>query len=183
MHDDVEVTEARSDDRIPRALVAMISVIATAAVLIVTYGLPDRTGREAEIGILPSVNAALNGLSSVLLVVGWALVRKRRVGAHKACMLAALGTSAAFFVGYLVHHARVGSVPYQGTGILRAVYFAILVPHIVLAAGVLPLVLLTVYRALTGRFDRHRRIARITLPIWLFVSVSGVAVYALLYHG
>ncbi len=183
MHHHAPVSTEQAEDRLPRALVAGISLVAVAAVLVVTYALPGRSGREAEVGILPSVNATLNATSSALLVMGYFFVRRRRLGAHKACMLVALGTSAAFFVGYLIHHARVGSVPYQGTGMARTLYFSVLIPHVLLATAVLPLALTTVYRALTGSFERHRRIARWTLPIWLFVSVSGVVVYFLLYHG
>jgi uncharacterized membrane protein YozB (DUF420 family) len=118
----------------------------------------------------------------VLLTVGFAFIRRKNVPAHRACMLSAFGVSAIFLVSYLVYHAQAGSVPFQGRGWVRPVYFALLLSHIVLAAVIVPLALTTIHRAWTGRFDRHRRIARWTLPIWLYVSVTGVVVYLMLYH-
>jgi putative membrane protein len=130
---------------------------------------------------LPTVNAGLNATSAVLLVTGYVLIRQRRVTAHKACMLAAFLTSIAFLASYLVYHAQVGSVRYPGTGYARAVYLAVLVSHVLLAVFVPPLSLVTLYQAYRARFDRHRRIARWTLPVWLYVSVTGVVVYCMLY--
>ncbi len=135
-----------------------------------------------EIADLSTVNATLNGLSAVLLVAGYVLIRQRRVRQHRACMLGAFGTSSLFLISYLVYHANVGSVPFTGEGAVRTLYFAILISHIVLAALVVPLVIVTLVRALQERFDRHRRIARWTLPIWLYVSVTGVVVYLMLYR-
>jgi putative membrane protein len=135
---------------------------------------------------LPSLNALLNAASAVLLVTGYLFIRARRVAAHKASMLAAFGVSSAFLVSYVVYHARAGSVPFTGTGWIRAVYFSILIPHVLLAACIVPLALVTISLAWRGRFEKHRRIARWTLPIWLYVSVTGVAVYWMLYrmpHG
>jgi uncharacterized membrane protein YozB (DUF420 family) len=132
--------------------------------------------------ILPAVNACLNGLSLLLLLTGFVFIQRKNVEAHKRCMLAALGVSSVFLVCYLVHHARVGSVPFRGVGWLRQVYFVILVPHIILAAAVVPLALVTVTRGLRGAVEKHRRIARVTLPVWLFVSMSGIAVYFMLYQ-
>jgi uncharacterized membrane protein YozB (DUF420 family) len=131
---------------------------------------------------LPTVNAALNGASALLVVTGYAAIRRRRIALHRACMLAAVATSILFLVCYLVHHARVGSVPYRGAGVARAAYFAILLSHTVLAAAVVPLVAVTVARALRSRFEAHVRLARWTLPIWLYVSVTGVVVYLMLYR-
>jgi len=131
---------------------------------------------------LPTVNAALNATSAALLLAGWWLVRRGHRRAHRAAMLAALATSSAFLVSYVVYHVEVGSVRFTGEGAVRAVYFAILISHTVLAAAVLPLVLVTVTRALRGRFERHRAVARYTLPLWLWVSVSGVVVYWMLYR-
>ncbi len=125
----------------------------------------------------------LNGTAAVLLSTGYVLIRHRRVAAHRACMLAAFAASSLFLITYLIHHARVGSVSFHGAAWLRPVYFGLLVPHIVLAALVVPLALTTIYLAWSDRFDRHRRLARVTLPIWLYVSVSGVLVYVLLYHS
>jgi uncharacterized membrane protein YozB (DUF420 family) len=131
---------------------------------------------------LPTVNAALNATSAALLLAGWWLVRRGHRRAHRAAMLAALATSSAFLVSYVVYHVEVGSVRFTGEGPVRAVYFAILISHTVLAAAILPLVLVTVTRALRGRFEPHRAVARYTLPLWLWVSVSGVVVYWMLYR-
>ncbi len=133
-------------------------------------------------GDLPALNASLNGVATVFLATGWVLIRRRRIAAHRACMLAAFVTSGLFLISYLIYHANVGSVPFRGTGIARLVYFAILIPHVILAATILPLALVTLSRALSRRFDRHRAIARWTLPIWLFVSVTGVVIYVMLYQ-
>ena len=131
---------------------------------------------------LPSLNAVLNTASALLLVAGWALIRRGRRGAHRVAMLGALATSAAFLASYLVYHFQVGSVRFTGRGAIRAVYFAVLLSHTVLAAAIVPLVLLTLTRALRARFEAHRAVARYTLPLWLWVSVSGVAVYWMLYR-
>ena len=131
---------------------------------------------------LPAVNAALNATSTVLLFVGWLFIRQRDMRRHRACMLAAFATSALFLVSYLVYHAKVGSVPFLGQGVVRVVYFTILITHILLAATILPLALVTLSRGLAGRFDRHRAIARWTFPIWLYVSVTGVVIYVMLYR-
>lgn len=131
---------------------------------------------------LPAVNATLNAISGVLLFIGWRLIRGRRLAAHRLVMLAAFATSTLFLVCYLVYHAQVGSVPFTRQGWVRPVYFTILITHIVLAAFTLPLALMTLSRALRERFAQHRAIARWTLPIWGYVSVTGVLVYVLLYH-
>jgi uncharacterized membrane protein YozB (DUF420 family) len=131
---------------------------------------------------LPTVNALLNAASAVLLIAGYRFIRRRRIGAHRLCMLLALLASALFLSSYLYHHARVGLVPFRGHGLARFVYLAILIPHTALAMAIVPLALVTVTRALRGDLLRHVRIARITLPLWLFVSVTGVMVYLMLYH-
>jgi uncharacterized membrane protein YozB (DUF420 family) len=131
---------------------------------------------------LPALNAGLNATAAALLVTGYLFIRRRRRRAHRACMVAALAVSAAFFVSYLAYHAQVGSVRFQGTGVLRTIYFAILISHTILAATVPFLAIVTAVRAFRGRFDRHRKIARWTLPIWLYVSVTGVVVYWMLYR-
>jgi len=131
---------------------------------------------------LPALNATLNATSAVLLTSGYLLIRRGRVDAHKRCMLAALATSALFLTSYLVYHANIGSRPFPGQGTIRLVYFLILVTHVVLAATVLPLALVTANRGLKGRFGPHVRIARRTLPIWLYVSVTGVVIYLMLYR-
>ena len=131
---------------------------------------------------LPALNAALNGVATVFLVAGYAFIRARKIAAHRASMLAAVTASALFLVSYLVYHANAGSKPFEGTGSVRAVYFFILITHIVLAAAIVPMVLVTLARALKQRFDRHAAIARRTFPIWLYVSVTGVIIYLMLYR-
>lgn len=131
---------------------------------------------------LPHVNAVLNFTSAILLVTGYYFIRQRNIAAHKRCMLAALGSSALFLVSYLVYHFEVGSVRFQGQGGIRNVYFAILISHTVLATAIVPLVVITVVRALREQFDGHRAIARWTLPLWIYVSITGVVVYWMLYQ-
>lgn len=135
-----------------------------------------------DVASLPALNAFLNATSAVLLVTGWRFIRQKRVVAHRTCMLAAFGVSILFLASYLYYHAHVGSIAFTGTGWVRPVYFGILLTHTVLAALVPFLALVTIYRALRGRFEQHRRIARVTLPIWLYVSVTGVVIYIMLYH-
>jgi uncharacterized membrane protein YozB (DUF420 family) len=124
----------------------------------------------------------LNALSAGLLLWGYVLIRRGRREAHRRAMLGAVACSAVFLVSYLTYHAQVGSVRFTGTGPIRTLYFTILLTHTVLAAAILPLVLVTLRRALRGDFARHRRLARITLPIWAYVSVTGVVVYWMLYR-
>ena len=130
---------------------------------------------------LPAVNASLNALCTVLLMPGWALIHNGRIEAHKRCMIAAFATSTLFLISYVVYHAQVGSKPFTGTGMIRTIYFSILIPHVILAAAVVPLVLVTLSRGLKRNDAAHRRIAKWTMPIWLFVSVTGVIVYVMLY--
>jgi putative membrane protein len=131
---------------------------------------------------LPALNALLNMTAATLLLGGYIAIRRGAQQIHRRLMLSACACSVLFLVTYLVHHARVGSVRFAGTGILRALYFAVLLPHTVLAAAVVPLAMVTLFRALRGRFDAHKAMARITLPVWLFVSFSGVVVYWMLYR-
>jgi uncharacterized membrane protein YozB (DUF420 family) len=131
---------------------------------------------------LPSLNAVLNATSAILLLAGYRFIRRRQIARHRLCMLSAFGVSVIFLTSYIVYHAQVGSVHFPGTGWIRPVYFTILISHTLLAATVPPLALITLVRALQERFDRHRRIARWTFPVWLYVSVTGVVVYWMLYH-
>lgn len=131
---------------------------------------------------LPAVNATLNAISGLLLVAGYLRIRARRVEQHRLCMLAAFVTSSLFLICYLVYHAQVGSVPFMRQGFVRSLYFSILITHVTLAATVPPLAIITLSRGLNGRVAKHRAIARWTLPIWLYVSVTGVLVYVLLYQ-
>lgn len=134
------------------------------------------------IASLPHLNAALNATATVLLVTGWLLIRRRRIQQHRAVMIAAVVTSAAFLTSYVIYHANAGSKPFPGTGAIRTLYFAILIPHVILAAVSLPPILITFLRGLRRDDQRHRRLARWTLPVWLFVSVTGVIVYVMLYR-
>jgi uncharacterized membrane protein YozB (DUF420 family) len=131
---------------------------------------------------LPALNACLNATSAMLLATGYVLIRSGRRVAHKRVMIAALVSSALFLTSYLVYHAQVGSVRFRGEGPVRRVYFTILLTHTVLAVVIVPLVATTLVPALRGRFDRHRRLARITLPLWAYVSVTGVVIYWMLYR-
>ena len=131
---------------------------------------------------LPTVDAVLNATSAILLTIGWVLIRRGRWKQHRAFMIAAVCTSALFLVSYLTYHAHVGSKHFTGQGAIRTVYFTILLTHTVLAAVIVPMILVTLSRALSQRFDRHRAIARWTLPIWMYVSVTGVIVYLMLYQ-
>jgi uncharacterized membrane protein YozB (DUF420 family) len=131
---------------------------------------------------LPALNATLNGTSAVLLTIGYLLIRRGDVRRHKALMISACVVSTLFLLSYVIYHANVGSKPFQGRGPIRAVYFAILLTHVVLAAAIVPLALITLTRGLRARFDAHAAIARWTLPIWLYVSVTGVIVYLMLYR-
>ncbi len=131
---------------------------------------------------LPTVNAVLNATAAVLLTVGYILIRRKRIQTHRKVMLAAFATSCIFLVCYIVYHAQVGSVHFPKTGPIRTVYFTLLTSHTILAATVPVLAIMTLSRGLGGRYDKHRQIARWTLPIWLYVSVTGVIVYLMLYH-
>lgn len=135
-----------------------------------------------SISDLPTLNAILNSISAILLTTGYVFIKRKKRDAHRACMIGAFVTSTLFLASYLVYHFNVGSVKFQGQGTVRAVYFTILLTHTVLAAGIVPMIFVTFARALKGRFDKHRTIARWTLPMWLYVSVTGVIVYLMLYH-
>ena len=136
----------------------------------------------ADYSVFPAINATLNGTSAVLLVTAHRMIKRGRMVVHRRLMLAAVGTSTLFLISYLYYHAHVGSVRFQGHGWSRPLYFSILISHTILAATIVPLVIITLTRALRGRFDRHRAIARWTYPIWLYVSVTGVVIYLMLYH-
>jgi putative membrane protein len=131
---------------------------------------------------LPALNASLNALATVLLTTGWILIKQKRRDAHRLCMLSAFGVSTAFLTSYLIYHFNVGSVPFQKPGAIRVIYLTILFTHIVLAAAIVPMILMSLSRALGARFDKHRRIARWTMPLWLYVSVTGVVIYVMLYR-
>lgn len=135
-----------------------------------------------SVGDLPAVNASLNALSGILLLVGYTLIRARRIELHRRFMIAAFTASSLFLICYVVYHAQVGSVRFTRHGFVRPLYFTILITHVTLAAAVLPLAIVTLSRGLAAKYVLHRRIARWTFPIWLYVSVTGVLVYVLLYQ-
>jgi len=136
----------------------------------------------AQYAIYPVIDAGLNGTSAVLLVVGRGFIKRGRMAAHRAVMITALVSSSLFLASYLYYHWHVGSVHFQGQGVWRPVYFSILISHTILAAAIVPMIIITLSRALRERFDRHRAIARWTYPLWLYVSITGVIVYVMLYH-
>lgn len=131
---------------------------------------------------LATANAVLNSIATVLLVIGWICIARGRWRAHRAAMVAAFVVSAVFLVSYLTYHALAGSVPFRGQGAVRPIYFAILVSHVILAAAVPVMALRMFFLAWKGRWDAHRRLGRIVMPVWLYVSVTGVVIYAMLYH-
>lgn len=135
-----------------------------------------------SIGCLPTVNAVLNGVSAFLLILGFYFIRRKRVKPHRVCMVAAFSVSVLFLVSYLTYHFYHGATRFAGQGWVRPLYFGVLLSHTVLAAVIVPLVLITLTRALRGRFDSHRRLARWTWPLWLYVSLTGIVVYVMLYH-
>ena len=130
----------------------------------------------------PLLNACLNGTSALLIGSGFVAIRRRRIAVHKACMLAACATSVLFLASYLLYHHQVGSTAFTGQGAIRVVYFTVLISHTILAVVIVPLVIMTVYRAWREQWPRHRRLARWTLPLWLYVSVTGVVIYIMLYQ-
>lgn len=135
-----------------------------------------------SISDLPAVNAILNATSAILLVTGRFFIHRKKVALHKTFMLAAFGCSVLFLLSYLTYHYHIGSKPFAGQGWIRYVYFSILISHTVLAAAIVPLAIVTLARGLTGRFEKHRRIAVWTFPIWVYVSITGVVIYLMLYQ-
>src|SRR6266849_2651779 len=165
-----------------RLVLPIIGLVSTLVVLIVGFlllGRQTEIERGHDVSALPTLNAFLNGTSALLLTVGYIFIRLKKVTAHKTCMVTALGVSSLFLSSFLIYHYYVGSAPFGGTGWIRPVYFTLLISHIVLAACIVPLALMTIYRAWTEQFEKHVRIARWTLPLWLYVSVTGVIVVVL----
>jgi len=169
-------------DRLVLPVIGALSSVVVLGVGAVLLGQQEAARRHGDGSTLPAVNAFLNGASALLLTTGYFFIRQKKVTAHKICMLTAFGVSSLFLVSYLIYHYQVGSVPFAGTGVIRAVYFPLLISHIILAALIVPLALYTIYRAWGGEFEKHARIARWTLPLWLYVSVTGVVVYWMLYR-
>src|SRR4051794_33944778 len=135
-----------------------------------------------DYSILPAVNAALNATSGILLAIGFVLIKRRQIMAHRNAMLLAFTSSTLFLISYLIYHAHAGSHPFAGVGAIRYFYFAILISHIVLAVVILPMAITSLSRGLRGDYSRHRKIARRTFPLWMYVSVTGVVVYLMLYQ-
>lgn len=135
-----------------------------------------------DFALLPTVNASLNAVSCVFLLVGYVLIRRRDIKGHRNAMLGAFASSTLFLISYLIYHANVGSRPFGGQGAIRIVYFAILISHVILAIAILPMAISTLSRGLRGQYPEHKRIARRTFPIWMYVSVTGVVVYVMLYR-
>jgi putative membrane protein len=169
-------------DRVALVTIALVSAAALLVLGVLMLGRGPAGGVAPNVAALPAVNAILNSLSAALLCAGFVCIRRRNIPAHRACMLGAFVVSTLFLVCYVVYHYHAGSRPFTGQGWIRPVYFTLLISHIVLATAIVPLALTTIYRALSSQFDRHKRIARWTLPIWLYVSITGVIVYLLLYH-
>jgi putative membrane protein len=168
-------------DRIALVVIALLSLAIVLVVAVLLLGHAPGEGGRGDVSALPALNALLNGTSALLLGAGWRLIRQRRIAAHRACMLGAFCVSTLFLISYVTYHALAGSRPFAGQGAIRWIYFPLLISHIVLAAAMVPFVLTTLYRALGGDFARHARIARWTLPVWAYVSVTGVIVYVMLY--
>jgi len=177
----VPADAARINDRVVLLAIAVVSVLALLVLGTVMLGRGAGGSLTPGVAALPAVNAVLNGLSAVLLTTGFVFIRRRNVAAHRACMLGAFAVSVLFLACYLVYHHHAGSRPFTGQGWIRPLYFVLLVSHIVLAAVIVPLALTTIYRGLAAQLDRHKYLARRTLPIWLYVSVTGVIVYLFLY--
>jgi putative membrane protein len=168
-------------DRVALVVIGAVSVGVVGVVAALLLGRPPQES-AGEVSWLPAMNAWLNGTSAVLLLAGYVSVRSRRVRAHRACMMGAFAVSVLFLLSYVAYHYGFGSRRFEGQGWIRLVYFPLLVSHIVLAAGIVPLALVTIFRAWRGEFSRHRHLARWTLPLWLYVSVTGVVVYWMLYR-
>ena len=169
-------------DRLALRVIGLVSTLVVLSVGVLVLGRQREMQRGYDVSALPTLNAFLNGTSAVLLTLGYVFIRLKKVAAHKTCMVTAFGVSSLFLISYLIYHYHVGSVLFVGTGWIRPVYFTLLISHIGLAACIVPLALMTIYRAWTDQFEKHIRIARWTLPLWLYVSVTGVIVYWMLYH-
>jgi putative membrane protein len=161
-------------------IILAASLLALVALVGVIYGHGRAASPPGWVSVLPALNAILNGTSAVFLLLAFRAVRRRDLATHARLVLVALGASALFLVSYIVYHSVHGDTPFQGQGPVRPVYFAVLISHVVLSAVALPLIFLSVFFSLSGRFPKHKKIARYTFPIWLYVSVTGVLVFALL---
>jgi putative membrane protein len=168
--------------RTDRIFFAVNALVSTAAVALIGFILlRDGSSPEGpDLRFVPAVNAACNSLAALCLVVGYVAIRRKAVRLHRTCMLSAFALSAIFLVGYLAYHSVHGDTRFGGTGFIRTVYFAVLITHVLLSITVVPLALTSFYFAFTGAFDRHRRLNRVFLPVWLYVSVTGVVIFFML---
>ncbi len=171
-----------SENPSPRGAIAAILAISAVALAFLFWLIYFNPGTDAfgDVSFLPAVNAALNSLSAISLLIGFSLIKKGRVDQHQKAMLTAFLFSTLFLISYIIYHSAHGDTPFQGQGFIRPVYFAILISHIVLSIAALPVILTTFFLSLTGRIPSHRKLARFTFPLWLYVSVSGVLVFLLL---
>jgi putative membrane protein len=169
-------------ERADRTFFAWNAVVSTAAIVFIAYILGRRPSASGtlDLSFMPAVNATCNALASVCLITGWFAIRRKAVQLHRACMVTALGFSTVFLVGYLAYHYVHGDTRYAGDGVGRVVYLVILATHILLSITVVPGALTSLYFAFTKQFERHRRLNRVFLPIWLYVSVTGVVIYFML---
>ena len=169
-----------SNTRPAIAAILAISAAATAFLFWLIYVHPPADQSSARLAFLPALNALLNGLSATALLIGYTFIRSRRIRAHRAAMITAFAFSTLFLVSYILHHALHGDVRYPAHAALRSLYLPLLASHIILAIVALPLILVTFFFSLTGRIPQHRKVARWTFPLWLYVSVTGVITYAML---
>jgi putative membrane protein len=167
-------------DRYINIAIALVSVAIPLVIASLFYLKPSGTSVGFNIKILPALNASLNFTTAILLYIGHYFMKRNEIRSHKLCMLTAVGLSALFLISYVIYHSMAEETHYGGEGVIRYLYFFILITHILLAAAIVPLVLITVTRALRERFDRHRKIARWTYPLWLYVAITGVIVYLML---
>jgi len=170
----------RSSTRPAIAAILAISAAASLFLFWLIYVHPAADTSNVRFGFLPALNAVFNGLSATALLIGFTFIRRRRIAAHRASMITAFVFSTLFLVGYIAHHALHGDVRYPIHAAYRSIYLPLLASHIILAVVALPMVLVTFFFSLTGRYPQHRRIARVTFPLWLYVSITGVVTYALL---
>ena len=175
----LETNEARTPPSVVAAIIA-VSAIASLFLCWLVYYHPPADVAGTHLAFLPALNALLNGLAAIALVTGFCFIRTGRIGAHRACMFTAFIFSSVFLVSYITNHALHGDMHFHGQGSVRPFYFTLLISHIGLSVLALPMILITFFLSLSGRFPAHRRLARFTFPIWLYVSVTGVIVYAML---
>ena len=177
------VTQAPESNRTAIAGMIALSAAATAFLFWLIYVHTAPRAFADRLLFLPALDALMNGLAGICLIAGFYFIRRRNIKAHRRSMITALVFSCIFIVVYTINHARHGDVLYQGQGMMRTVYFSVLISHIVLCTVALPMILITFFFSLTGRFPQHKKIARFTLPVWLYVSITGVAVFAMLHAG